>query len=290
MTKEELLALTNKATAAVQPPPPAADSLQFYSLESAADAVHKLIVFGHSGTGKTYLLSGPILCGERVLSLCTDFGCNGINTLRNLKPALPEGSLRGLDFSDYESFMGVLSNPQILWDKLGDWIPTILHWEGLSNFQLVNVDEYVLGKSANYRSDSDKISELRTEGLWAEQTDWAGIKRATMRAQNKFLNIHHPTRRLHKVVSALESGKPVQDKLTQQIRRAPLLQGAAESLLAPGYDLILETFLEDNAFKYRCKPGGGVLAKNRGYDVPDVMDADPVLLWKRLQEGRSDAR
>jgi hypothetical protein len=245
----------------------------------------KVLLYGHIGTGKTEALSGLLLNGERLAVITTDFGGNGMRTITERMKQLGRQELLdnvyGVDLTEYLHVTEFLKDPKSFLPDLDSFDPTVLVWEGFSNFQLTLLDEYILSFES---AESD--AALRSEGLFATRQDWAGMKRGTMRALNAFLNLHGPNRTWHKFVTCHEA-KPAMEEATKKIQSSALLQGAAQTMIGGAFDLVIQTFIKENAagkpeYFYRLQPGEKATAKVRGFKVEPVEAANMENLWKRL--------
>lgn len=278
------------------------------------DLPPKILVVGHYATGKTELLLGPLLAGERLEVAETDTG-SGLATIQSmLDPRW--GNPRCLDRPDllksvyhvvlptYKHFMEFVRSPELYYhngaaERLA-FDPTVSVWEGLSPFQQNYIDMEIL-------KDED---EDPTEASLDEEDRWEyyrKLKRATTRAVDRFILMPGPRGNLlPKIITVLEGvekskddkGKWIKkkDSLTGHERRGALIAGAAEALLMPVFDVVVEAFLEERKntdplsqepdppplFRYKCVQRGDVIGKNRFGNLPEVMEADPVKFWAAI--------
>jgi hypothetical protein len=253
----------------------------------------KILSFGHTGTGKTFFINGLLEAGAKVLVISTDLGGSGLaavyNHLQNNGLAHLGDNLYHKDFPDYEELEEFLKKPEKQFPDIYDIGITWAVWDGFSGFQQVNLQEYVL--SMQSQTKADKVSDGRAAGLWAEQQDWGMIRTGTVRNLNRFLNLHNRKDGLawHKYVTALEA-KPKEDALTSQTLRAPLVQGAAGSLMAPAFDIIFECKVQskgsgddaERRYTYNCIGNTGLLAKSRGYNLSAVEEGNPLGFWNKI--------
>jgi hypothetical protein len=283
MTAEELKEKMKAATAKVETKAIASGSRkpkpQAYKLKGDDEPV-KSLVYGPLASGKTFFGIGPLLCGERLLVLSTDFGNNGlitiVNRLKKLgRPDLIDNILN-LDVSEYEDVIAFYEDPLSYVPDLMAFKPTVHLWEGFSTFNNDLLDEY-----------SDKNDEFRdvTEGF----AHWYDIKRATMRALRKFFGFTLPDgTRMHKIMTSLE-GKAQVNKMTNETEKAPLVQTGARDFVGGGFDVVINCYKEEKKdgteeFFYRCAGASSKYAvKNRDFNLKPVEPADPERIWKILK-------
>jgi AAA domain len=245
-----------------------------YKMTGTDDKV-KVMLFGGLGTGKTKFLEGPIESGERLLVMSTDFGNNGLLTVKNSlrrkgKANLLETNLLNIDLGEYKDVIGFLDNPLEYIPDLHLFDPTGLAWDGFSTFNSDYLDEY-----------SEKENEFRSLGD-DKFGHWYDVKRATLRVLRKFFQFVHPDgRNLYKIMTTIEA-KPDVNEYTQVTERAPLIQGGAKEFTGGGFDLVMQCFKEDKdgkeRFYYRTA-GAKFAIKNRDFDLKPIEDADPARIW-----------
>ncbi len=265
---------------------------QAYKLHADQSDPLKLMIYGHSGTGKTFFLIGPLLCGERLLVLSSDFGSNGLQTVK--AELQKRGKLELLnnmmvvDLSNYEDILEFLENPIAFVPDLEKFDPTLLSWEGFSSFNVDILDEYILG----FAPGAENAGELRYAGMTHTQQDWQGMKRGTVRAIRKFMAFTMPNgKRLHKILTCLES-RPETNKITQETQKGALIHGTGKDLLGPAFDAIFETYKEQDKdtdsiqYLYRCEGASSkFLVKSRGFGLQPCEKAEPERIWTHLTNG-----
>jgi len=253
----------------------------------------KLAIYGHTGTGKTYFLRGPLEHGEKVFVISTDFGSNGLLTLQNYytfkdpSKAYVLENLAFVEFSSYEEVEKFLESPAPYFE---DFLPTVVVWEGFSTFNVDMLDEYIL----KIPSSIEKVGEMRHLGLQSTQQDWYAVKRGTVRALRKFLALANPDGSVpDKILTSLES-TPEVDPLTRKVERSFLVHGSGRALIGPAFDVILETYKEeadDGTIKYFYRAEGAsdkYTLKSRGWPLQPVEPADPVRLWGILKHKQTN--
>lgn len=261
---------------------------QEFVLNPEGDDPVKLMLFGPIASGKTFFIVALLLEGERVFVVSTDFGGNGLITVKNELKRLGRldllSNLKGLDLATYEDISDFWESPLEFAPSILDFDPTVIVWEGVSAFNIDILDEYILSMAPG----AEKSGELRHAGFTHTQQDWQGMKRGTMRQLRHFVSFILPNgKRLHKIVTAHES-KPQNNDLTNKTEKGPLLQGSARDLATGGFDVVLQCLKEETkdgevAYKYRAVGASDKLAvKNRGFALKGVMDADPVKVWRIL--------
>ncbi len=265
-----------------------------YSLLEDASTPIKMLIYGFTGGGKTFFVVGLLLAGEKVFVLSTDFGANGLVTVKNELRRRGRldllSNLRVLDLGDYEHIIKFLEEPGVFVTDLNDYDPTVFVWEGFSSFNIDILDEYILTKAPG----AEGAGELRHAGFTHTKQDWQGMKRGTGRAVRKFLNFSLPNGKpIHKIMTALES-TPQNDAFTNKTARGALVHGSGRDLMGPGFDVIIEAFKaapkgteeEDKiSFFYRCEGDSEKYQlKARGYDLKPIEPADPERIWKILRD------
>ncbi|MEN6532713.1 MAG: hypothetical protein ABFD89_03570 [Bryobacteraceae bacterium] len=251
----------------------------------------KVLGYSFSGGGKTYLIVFLLRCGFRVLYASTDFGGSGISTVRNELKRTNEvhllKNLRHVDVPDYDTMYELARNPADVldfnpyeWDN--DDKPFCFVWDGYTGFQQFQLSEKV---SSIDPLSEDKASAGRNEGLWFDRSDWGMIRIGSLRPLSWFLLQHNRlTGKLwHKYVTALEN-KPSEDKLTGKMQKAPLIQGAAGSIIPAAFDIILEMRAKslpsgETLYTYGCAGNEKILAKSRGYGLAPEEPADFGKIW-----------
>lgn len=270
----------------------------------------KLMIYGPSGSGKTHLLLGPLLCGENLLVRNVDFGGSGLITIQHALAAVGRQDLLSRVYAvtlpTYDHYFDSFDNPLDYFPRLDPghekrFTPTVSVLEGISGLQLNAIDPHIHGE------------ELDAEDRWGY---YRKLKNATLRAFHEFLterwsgpldDTDKPSWELPdcaRIMTGLESGEvKIRDKklgdITKRVvagteyegKRGVYISGAAGTLLEPAFDLIIGCFVDDGTFlepkpreyKYRCQLGGAALGKQRGYGLPEIMVADPVMVWKKIR-------
>ncbi len=264
------------------------------SLDSEEDVTSKVLLYGHSGSGKTFFAVGPLEAGERVFVLSSDFGSHGLMTVRQELKRRGKAELlkniKAIEVNTYEDVVGFLENPLDYYPDLLTFNPTVLMWEGFSYFNIGILDEYILKMAPG----AENAGEMRYAGWTHTKQDWQGMKRGTIRTLGKFMSWSlppDPPRPVHKILTCLEA-QPEVDDLTQKVQRSVLVHGTGKSLMGPAFDAILECFKEEKdgvvKFCYRCEGSSDkFLIKSRGFDLQPMEEADPTRIW-RILAGRGE--
>jgi hypothetical protein len=259
-----------------------------YSLADDDVAPPKVAFYGHSGNGKTFLIVGMLLNGEKVFVASTDFG-NGLATVKNELRRIARldllANVRGIDLKSYDDVEDFWINPLEFVADLVDWKPTVMVWDGFTSFNVDIVDEYVL----SHAPGADNAGQLRHAGLTHTQQDWAGTKRATVRNLRRFLSCQIPgVPPMAKYLTCLEAAKAELDQLTGKPQKHPLIHGTGRALFGPAFDIIMQCFSEEKDGKveyfYRGSGDEKYLVKTRGYPLKTIEPADPVRIWKIIRE------
>jgi hypothetical protein len=279
---DKMKAAKARATGSTKKPRP-----QEYSLNAEGDDPVKLMLFGSIGSGKSFFIVGMLLEGERVFVLSTDFGGNGLVSVKNELKRLGRldllKNLRGVDLATYEDLADFWDAPLEFAPTILEFDPTVFMWEGASAFNIDMLDEYILTMAPG----AEKSGELRHAGFTHTTQDWQGMKRGTMRQFRRAISFTLPNgKRMHKIVTAHES-KMQNNELTNRTEKGPLIQGSARDLIGGGFDVVLQCLKEekgeDIVYKYRAVGASDKLAvKNRGFAIKGVMEADPQKVWRIL--------
>lgn len=269
----------------------------------------KVLAIGDYATGKTELLLGPLLLGERVWVVETDNG-SGLSTIKAMldprygnprclnRPELL-ANVYHVVIPTYPHFMEFLREPLLYFPDLEAFDPTVCVWEGLSNFQANYIDMEILKDENADPTEARLDSEDKFEY-------YRKLKRATIRAVDRFLVMPGPKGPLPKIITVLKNTETKQaftsgnksktvvrvDSLTGEERTAALIQGAAEALLMPAFDVIvttekatprnpdpLDTTILPATYRYNFS------CKNRYGNLGDSMPADSVELWRKIRQG-----
>lgn len=274
-----------------------------------------ILIFGPTGCGKTYSLVDLLLMGYKIFVAGTDMGGNGLLTVRLKlkelgKPELLK-NIMSYEFSSYDEMKDFLDNPKSLsldprygYSDIYAFNPDFLVWEGFAVFQQFHIYEKInenVVDAASHKSGSDtpSITEAREAGLQFEQQDWGQLRNATIKALAKFFAIHNPKtgKVWHKIVTSHEKEQSVtkQDgkQKTSMIveMKQPLLQGAAQSLVAGGFDLIIRasketSVLNKDTYYYNFRDNSSKWSKDRGFGL-DKMEANMGKLWNIICEKAS---
>lgn len=246
----------------------------------------KILLFGPWGSGKTYSIKGLLEAGLKVHVLNTDLGGSGLRSviapLRKSRPELLE-RLWETELEGYDQVISFLENPASLDPDFWKRDPDVLFWDGFSTWQQSDVSVHI-GSEA-----PENASDLRLEGLKLETMDWVGVKNATVKALRRFFAISREGRPLHKIVTCLEAirlkPKPskspdVPSEFVEE--RRPMLSGQGGVIAGAGFDLIIRVAVEGQKHLYQIAATQDRYSKNRGFDLPPVMDADMRALWEKI--------
>lgn len=252
----------------------------------------KILSYGHTGSGKTWAIIGFLLSGLKVCVICTDVGGEGLTTvktaLRDIGRQDLEDNLYYLELPDYEDVELFLKEPTKIFPDIYDIGLDMMVWDGFTGFQQYQLSEYIGEQEAYRGEDSKPVSDARQSGLWLERTDWGQIRNGTIRMLSRFLYLHNKKdgKVWHKYVTCLESGKVKTDQLTGDLQKAPLIQGAAASMMGPAFDLIVQMNVteKDGKTEYQYKTSGNqkLLAKSRGIKLEPVEPADMRVIWNKI--------
>lgn len=272
-------------------------------LSEEAATTFKGLLFGPTGSGKTYAVKGLLEHGFKVLVISTDMGGDGLVTV---KVALRrEGKIHllanctSIVLTNYDEVAAFLDRPESIYPSIYDEQIDWLVWDGFSSFQQTILSDKI-GAMTPERTGNKEVSDARDSGLQLELQDWGMVKTGTIRNLDKFLKMHNrKTGQVwHKLVTCLEglksikSGTGAQTTTTYVDAKEPMLQGSAAKLIGPAFDLILNTRIaatkdeeSPRTFTYVCA-GHDTLAgaKTRGLVLNPVEPGDFYLLWEKIAE------
>lgn len=288
---------TNTKPIVQRAPPKTASNLSIQKLPST-----KLLFFGQSGSGKTYVIVELLRLGVKVLLLSSDLGGSGtetvINAALNQYPELLDengtfSNLKEFIADSYDDVEKFITKPEEACPDIWEFNPDVIFWDGFSNFQTSLLLEKVLDLTNHKRDDA--ISDARKEGFQAEAADWGMVKTRTYSFLNAFGAIHNPfTKKVPiKIVTCMMEAKlkgtgniTEGSKVTET--RAPKVVGDARIGLPGFFSMIIQTKVtalngEDKGkrkYTYVTQGHEGLNSKNRGFDVPvetesfsDIWDA-----------------
>src|SRR5689334_7362646 len=125
--EEKLKAAKERAQATSSRPKP-----QEFSLNPEGDDPVKLLLFGPIASGKTFLIVGLLLEGERVFVVSSDFGGDGLITVKNELRRIGRldllANLRGLNLATYEDIADFWEKPLTFAPTILDFDPTVIMW------------------------------------------------------------------------------------------------------------------------------------------------------------------
>ena len=263
--------------------------------EDDADLYLKALIFGNSGSGKTYIIRALLELGYKVLVLSTDLGGDGLNSI--IIPMRTDGTwatyknnLRSVEIEGYDEVANFLARPESLVPDIYDWDPDFLFWDGMTGWQINDVGE----KVGDY-SVGDKASAAEQDGLQLNQQKWGQIQRATYRGLSDFCAMRNQkTGKIwHKIATCLETikskGAGAGGGFVEG--REPYLQGAGGRMAMAAFDLIVRTSIQSSPldedgskreFWYILQGHQNLAAKVRGYQLPPKMKADAKELIRLL--------
>lgn len=248
-----------------------------------------LLLFGEYGSGKTFTVIGLLLLGMKVLVLNTDFGKNGINTVKSYFKDHPEHAhllknLRIVDL-DLQGFMGFCRTPDTIVEDVYTWDPDVLFWDGATAFQQADLEAEICGNDF-----------LRESSDWA---DWRKTRNGTIFPLMKLMEQHNLTtgKRWSKVVTTLEkesmdkrrSASPDEkrkglDLIPGSEKRGPMLHTEARDIAGAGFDIIFQslkqTIGDKEKFLFQSR-GKELMVRDRGFNFPARMDADFAAIFRQ---------
>lgn len=271
----------------------------------------KLMLFGQSGSGKTFPIGPLVASGKKVAIISTDFGDSGYLTVKNYLLGTQNRAMLSnvaiIPLSEYGEVADFLKAP---WKHevrpgvtLADFDPDILMWDGFSAFQTIDISEYVGGMSG--AKDKDR-GDFRESGLVLEMADWGAIRNATIRKGNDFLGLRKPDNRpVDKIMTCLEAiiskekeaGNKSAGTVISSESFRPLLAGAGGVLLLASFDVVGRTKVKvskkdankgEREFTVVFSGTENTVAKNRGFDLKAEEAADWTHIWSVLKTGATE--
>jgi AAA domain-containing protein len=246
----------------------------------------KILAYGHTGTGKTLMISGLLEAGLKVLAISTDFGGHGFTSVQqDLKDKGRADLLKNctfFEFDAYDDLEDFVFNPTGVYPELWDVDYDVVFTDGFSGMQMCLLQTKILG----------------TDSLFLDQQGWGRVQSGTTKILGKILGMKNENNghRPHKIVVCHENAKAKEDKVTGETRIGPLLQGAGASLIEMSFDIIFRTRkkrITENGktfTKYYYEMAGTdnkILTKARGIKVEPTEPGDFGALWQKicLQKG-----
>ena len=262
------------------------ENVSVLSFDAAVKQPVKMSIYGDQGTGKTYLVVGLLLSGEKVFTLSTDLGGNGllavVNELKRLGRTELLENLKGIDLNEYKDVDAFLKAPDAIFKTL-PWKPTVIFWDGFSSFNVDTISTHVASLESSYAG----AGALRDEGLKLLHEDWTGVKRATIASLRAFIALQVDGQPVHKVLTSLQGSRTDNNPSSSSTQIGPFIQGTGRTLVGIPFDVVINTYSEEeneeiNYYYRNVGDSSKFVCKNRGFDLPPVMKADPQELWKRL--------
>lgn len=247
----------------------------------------KICLYGATASGKTHVIIGLLLAGERVFVVSTDFGGSGLQTVKQWFKDNPEhahlkANLKEIEFQKFEDGQAFLKAPFQFAPKLVELNPTVLFWDGFTGWQQNLAEEHI--------EDGNSARKAAIADFDLDTKNWAQVAHATMWPLNDFLKIQHPDgRTIHKIVTCAEDdGK--EDKQTGQSPVGPLLHGVSRKMLQLSFDVIARTKKDYDltgskvTYKYVTDGDSRSVTKSRGFGLSSIEEADGLKFWLKIKE------
>lgn len=267
---------------------------------------NKLMLFGEPGSGKTRFLADLVThFDERLLVISTEQGGGGLITVANELEARGEiarfrTNVFSVDLSDYKQVLEIFLRdtdpktgkkyPRLYnhYPELRDFKPTVLVWEGLTNFQQALVNSELLGEEEMAMEDKER---------WAY---WGTMKTTTSRIHHDFLSCTDPDYQWHHILTIHEMDDVTRDsngKVIKVLGVKPEIQGGGTRSIYQAYNLIVrteKTRKEDpvtkkvsTSYMYHTQAKGSEeWEKCRGYDLEGAFTADAGKVWGEMNRVR----
>jgi hypothetical protein len=247
-----------------------------------------IMLYGPTGSGKTELIAKLLLAGLKVLVIDTDFGGNGLNTVRNYFYNHPDerGKLLNLLIVplDSKGLQRFVRNPTEAVPNIYTFNPDVLFWDGGTAWQQCELENEIMGDDP-----------FRDEADWKS---WKSAANGTIFTLMHFLKLHdlQNGKLWSKVVTFVNDSKGEYEKdstdgkrilIPNTVEDGPLLHTGARKVSQLGFDVILRTDKKqvgkDDVYTYISR-GAKLLGKQRGYNLPDVINANDNLWEKYFAE------
>lgn len=261
----------------------------------------KLMLFGSTGTGKTYGIKDLLMRGFKVLYLTSDIGGDGLLSVE--LPLIRAGktellnNLAIVEVKGNDEMQEFLKEPAAFFPQIYDFDPDILFWDGFSGWQQIDLMEAVGDDIAATAGTNKVIGDMRSAGNKLEMQDWGTVRQATVKAVDAFCGLNNKkTGKLwHKILTCLESikSKPSGQSSVLTESKEPFLTGAGGKFVCAAFDLVLRTVArtekdEDDAgvrkHYFVVAANQNNAAKNRGFELPAVWEGGLGTLWDELEK------
>jgi len=288
-----------KTDSAIKPTP--VSKVRVYRADERDDDPVKTMIYGDTGTGKTFVIRDLLRIGLDVLYFSTELGGSGLRTVKeDATPDMLSHLYEVEGLTDYNTLTTFLKTPEKLWPEVYDVPIDLVFWDGGSEAQLVQLEEYI-GENILPKNERE-ISDARRSGLQLETRDWSMVLNGTVRMVKDYLNMYNVRtgKRWHKILTFKETEKErVEDlaggdsKPKYRQKNSMLIHGAAKKLVEGAFDFIIRTRVKTNAiektseFLYCTLPSDSQTAKARGVKLPAEMPADMEKLWGMLARKRN---
>ena len=266
---------------------------------------NKLMLFGDPGSGKTSFLTDLVdTFDEKLLVISTEQGGGGLITVANELEARGKiekfhSNVFSIDLADYRQVLEIFlldpdpdtgkKIPRLyrFYPELREFRPTVLVWEGLTNFQQALVNLELLG---------EKEMEMEEKERWAY---WGTMKTTTFRIHHDFLSCTDPDYQWHHILTIHETEDAERDgkgKVTKVLGVKPEIQGGGTRAIYQAYNLIVRTVKRridvplkgiETSYEYITKAKATEeWEKCRGYELPPSFPADSARVWNELNRVR----
>lgn len=263
--------------------------------------VLKLMLFGASGTGKTYGIRELLERGFKIVYITSDIGGDGLLSVEipliRTKQAQLLANLAIVEIKGNDEMQSFLKEPAAFFPEIYEFDPDLLFWDGFSGWQQIDLMEAV-GDDISATAGTNKVvGDMRSAGNKLEMQDWGTVRQATVKAIDAFCGLHNKkTGKLwHKIVTCLESikSKPAGNGSTLTETKEPFLSGAGGKFVCAAFDLVLRTVAktekdEDDAgvrkYYFVVAASQNSASKIRGFELPPVWEKGLGNLWDELEK------
>lgn len=246
-----------------------------------------IMLFGDGGTGKTFMVVGLLQAGLKVFGIGTDFGNNGFITIYNYFYDHPEEAHLLDNFIeitlDADGLMEFARRPEDVVIELADgtktniydFNPDVIFWDGVSSWQMTELEARICGLNDFLREDSDF-------------KDWRSTQNGTLFPMMRIMKLEGKDGKPWSKIMTFASekspkyektefkdakGAPVRAVVSGSNKNGPMLHTKVRDLSIFGFDLCMETSVQDLGNKktfYYTSNSSEKLVKSRGWNLPDT--------------------
>lgn len=273
---------------------PKTAGLKVSKLSDKTDHYIKMMGFGEFATGKTFLLADLLELGASILVITTDVGGDGLSSvtaaLKDRGLLHLQDNLYKITLPTYDDVSQFLNQPETVWPEIYQMHLDFIVWDGFSGFQQYQLADYIL-EEGDVRDKDGNVIVMQY---------WGAVRNETIRMLSKFLYMSNKVtgKPYNKYVTCLDTVTAKDDATTEEQKKkkevlAPFVQGSAQKLMGPAFDLIFQTkkkvYRNDKNdlvtdYKLVCLQTERRKVKQRGLKLADEEPADMRIVWPKIRE------